>query len=408
MGGSCGSVEHVSDLRLWSTGELLSSLAEINMEIAIHEHQRLLIIAELDRRGAAADLGYKDLPQVFKHKFRWDVRMSRQRIAHARLISREVTPTGSVLEPELSATGEAMAEGVLAEEHVAAVADVMKKLPAEAERSIVEFARQYEPGAVRSFGKELADRLDQDGPEPRDTEPKWPVNKLRKRWVEDQLEVWAKLDKVAGGKFETMLDPLAKPRPTTPEEGPDPRSTAEREGDAFAELIDLTLRADQLPEHGGESVTLTLTMRYEDLVEQSGQAALDTGEWLTAAEARKLACDAGVIPLVLGGRSQPMNIGRRTRALNVGIRRILVARDRGCAFPGCGRPPKHCDGHHIRHWADGGETSVANTVLLCRHHHTLIHRSEWEVTMRHGIPWFYPPAWLDPERRPRRDLLHAA
>ncbi|WP_231114649.1 HNH endonuclease signature motif containing protein, partial [Lentzea aerocolonigenes] len=66
-----------------------------------------------------------------------------------------------------------------------------------------------------------------------------------------------------------------------------------------------------------------------------------------------------------------MDIGRKTRSFPAGIRRILVARDRGCAFPGCARPPRHCDGHHIHHWAEGGRTSVDNAVLLCRHHHTL-------------------------------------
>ncbi|MET8764768.1 HNH endonuclease signature motif containing protein [Lentzea sp. NPDC004782] len=64
----------------------------------------------------------------------------------------------------------------------------------------------------------------------------------------------------------------------------------------------------------------------------------------------------------------------------------------------CGRPPKQCDAHHVHHWANGGDTSVKNAVLLCRHHHTLIHRSEWEVTMVHGIPTFYAPSWLDPQQ----------
>jgi hypothetical protein len=168
------------------------------------------------------------------------------------------------------------------------------------------------------------------------------------------------------------------------------------------------LRADQLPEHGGEPVTLTLTMRYDDLAKQAGQAVLDNRERVPAGEVRQLACTAGVIPVVLGGRSEPVDIGRKARTFTAAIRRLLVTRDRGCAFPGCARPPKHCDAHHIRHWADGGATSVGNAVLLCRHHHTLIHRSGWTVTMRHGIPTFYPPSWLDPHRQPRRNLINTA
>lgn len=391
-------IEH--DFRLLSTGELLNAVAGDVLEIRVLENSMMQKIAELERRGAAGELGYQNLPQVLRHAVRWDLRAARRWVARARLLAREVTPAGSVLEPELPVTAEAVAEGALSGEHISAVAEVMKELPPDDEVRVVEFARVHEPSAVRSFGRALAHRLHQKDPEPRVPEPP-PVNVLWMRWEDDQLEVRAKLDKISGAKFEAMIDPLAKPRPATPEEGPDPRSRAEREGDAFADLIDLMLRADRLPEHGGEPVTLTLTMAYQDLVEQTGLAVLDTEERIPASLVRRLACNAGVIPVVLGGRSEPMNVGRRARTFTAGMRRLLVVRDRGCAFPGCTRPPKHCDAHHIRHWSEGGETSVENAVLLCRHHHTLIHRSEWEVKLLHGIPTFIPPAWLDPVRRPR-------
>ncbi|MET8757443.1 HNH endonuclease signature motif containing protein [Lentzea sp. NPDC004782] len=73
----------------------------------------------------------------------------------------------------------------------------------------------------------------------------------------------------------------------------------------------------------------------------------------------------------------------------------------------CGRPPKQCDAHHVHHWANGGDTSVKNAVLLCRRHHTLIHQSEWEVKMVHDIPTFYAPSWIDPYQKPRRNLISA-
>ncbi|WP_030474356.1 DUF222 domain-containing protein, partial [Lentzea aerocolonigenes] len=104
---------------------------------------------------------------------------------------------------------------------------------------------------------------------------------------------------VTGAKYEALLDPLAKPRPDTGQ-GPDERSRSEREGDALAELVDLMLRADQLPEHGGEPVTLTVTMRHEDLAERVGQGMLDNGDHIPADQVRQLACNAGIIPLLLG------------------------------------------------------------------------------------------------------------
>ena len=79
----------------------------------------------------------------------------------------------------------------------------------------------------------------------------------------------------------------------------------------------------------------------------------------------------------------------------------------GCAFPGCDRPPGWCEAHHIRHWAAGGPTSLANGVLLCGAHHRLIERGDWEVRLAaDGIPEFRPPPWIDPDRRPRRNHLH--
>ncbi|USX52148.1 HNH endonuclease signature motif containing protein [Lentzea sp. HUAS12] len=365
-------------------------------------------IAELSRRGAAAELGYRNVAQVLRHAVRWDLKTARQWVARAEVLAREVTPSGSVLEAELPVTAVAVAEGSLSGEHISAVAEVMRELPPEAEAPVVEFAQAHEPSAVRAFGKELAYRLYQQDAEPQEVVEQAPVNRLRMEWKGEQLEMWAKLDKVAGAKFEAMIDPLAKPRPTTPEEGVDPRSRAEREGDAFADLIDLMLRADRLPEHGGEPVTLTLTMSYENLAGKTGFATLDNRVRVPATLVRRLACNAGVIPVVLGGRSEAVDIGRKARTFPAAIRRLLVARDQGCTFPGCDRPPKHCDAHHVKFWSEGGETSVNNAALLCRHHHTLIHQSDWEVKLHNGIPTFVPPAWLDPDRTPRTNTTHRA
>jgi len=83
-------------------------------------------------------------------------------------------------------------------------------------------------------------------------------------------------------------------------------------------------------------------------------------------------------------------------------RRALIARDHGCAFPGCNRPPAWTQAHHIRHWINGGTTDLANLILLCGHHHRVIHHDGWDIHIGNdGHPWFHPPQWMDPLREPR-------
>jgi hypothetical protein len=117
-------------------------------------------------------------------------------------------------------------------------------------------------------------------------------------------------------------------------------------------------------------------------------AGLDFGSRLHPADLRLLACDARVVPIVMNGAGQPLDVGRARRTIPDGLRRAVAARDRGCARPGCGRPASWCELHHIIAWEDGGETVEHNCmmlccVMLCRFHHRLLHRdSGWLVRIR--------------------------
>jgi Domain of unknown function (DUF222)/HNH endonuclease len=188
----------------------------------------------------------------------------------------------------------------------------------------------------------------------------------------------------------------------------DRRSAAARRADALTYLCKRALDdGDALPVSGGERPHLVVTMPWERLRDQVGAGLLDTGDLLTPATVRRLACDAKIIPAVLGGAGQVLDVGRARRLIDGPLRRALVARDRGCAWPGCDRPPRWADGHHIRHWSDGGPTSLDNAVLLCGMHHREIHKGQWAVRIAvDGLPEFIPPQHLDALQRPRRNIIH--
>ena len=118
---------------------------------------------------------------------------------------------------------------------------------------------------------------------------------------------------------------------------------------------------------------------------------------------RQIACDADIIPVLLGGGGRVLDIGRASRIFPPHIRKALIARDRGCAFPGCTIPATWCEAHHIDYWSRGGTTGTENGTLLCSHHHHVIHKEHWTIQLTTGIPWFIPPPHLDPRRQPRRN-----
>jgi hypothetical protein len=99
---------------------------------------------------------------------------------------------------------------------------------------------------------------------------------------------------------------------------------------------------------------------------------------MSAEASRRLLCDAGIVAVLDDARGEPLDVGRRTRSISAALRRALIARDGGCRFPGCTNR-RWIDGHHIKHWCDGGDTSLKNTVLLCGRHHTLVHEGGFSV-----------------------------
>ncbi len=177
----------------------------------------------------------------------------------------------------------------------------------------------------------------------------------------------------------------------------------QRLGRALHELIE-HFPTDRLPQHGVNAVTLMIMMSLEQLRDDLGEATTDTGTPVSPAQARRLACNAGLIPVVLDGDSAILDLGMTRRLFDRNQRYALAVRDQGCIWPGCDRPVAWTEAHHIVPWSAGGPTDLSNGCLICPFHHHLVHSSAgWRITMgADDRPEVIPPTRIDPTQQPRR------
>ena len=167
------------------------------------------------------------------------------------------------------------------------------------------------------------------------------------------------------------------------ERDPDQRAklTPQKQGEAFCELLE-RLRDRDVPTVGGTGATIVVTMTLDSLLGGLAEAVLDNGDRISAATARRLACEAGIVPVVLGGRSAILDLGRRRRYHSRAQRIAIATRDRHCTAEGCDAPAARCHVHHDNPWALGGHTTVREGRLLCPRHHRAVHDPARSVTLR--------------------------
>ena len=154
---------------------------------------------------------------------------------------------------------------------------------------------------------------------------------------------------------------------------------AQRRADALTKLAETTLRHGPGPLPAAERYQVVVHVTAETLgADEPGRCELDNGQGLALDTVRRIACDGSLLRITEDDAGNPLDIGRKTRAVPPAMRRALQARDAGCRFPGCNHH-RFVDAHHIQHWADGGDTSIDNLMLLCRHHHRLVHEGGFGV-----------------------------
>ncbi|MEU5872944.1 DUF222 domain-containing protein [Glycomyces sp. NPDC047369] len=368
---------------------------------------KLAVIRELDGRGTATAHGASSTVVWLRERLRLTIAAARRLVDLA-----------AVLDTGNPGVRHALADGHITVDQARVIADTIDTAhtvagPEAADKSLgvlVEWAGQFDPTLLRKLSTRILDHV---APDIADAAAEAALDAEARRATRDRhltlstladgrLRLTATLDTETAGLLRATIDPLSAPS------GPDDeRSPGQRRHDALRDVCRLALRTGELPENGGDPAQIVVTTSYDGLTGQLGGGTLDTGLRLTPEAVRRLACDAAILPAVLNGAGQVLDLGRQRRLITGPLRRALVLRDRGCAFPGCDRPPRWCDAHHIHHWANGGTTSLDNAVLLCGHHHRHIHHSDWTVRLAaDGHPEFTPPAWLDPEQLPRRNHYH--
>jgi hypothetical protein len=368
------------DLGSLSDEALTGHLDEIERAGRILEAERGRGVAELERRKFYAADGHLSAAAWLAHRQGASSSVAEGRVRRARAL--EAMP----------AVARAFGEGEVSESAVQVLASAQEVAPeafALSEPSLLEAARTMGIGELRRMTGTWRIAAD-----PRAMEDEDRRHERRRLDVcpdpHDMTRVHGELDAEDGQGLITAIRAQMDAE-TRSASGPDARTPTQRRADALGEICRQWLASRERPTVGGERPHVVVTIDLETLLERSGRRAEleDTGS-ITPETARRLACDADVTRVVTRGASEPLELGRRTKVVPSGLRRAISVRDRGCRFPGCGRPSGWCDAHHIQHWADGGETSLANLVLLCRPHHRAIHRG-FGVQMLDGRPVFKRP-----------------
>ncbi|OZD79493.1 HNH endonuclease [Rhodococcus sp. 05-339-2] len=425
-----------------SEAELLADAAAVSHQIQLLEARRIALVAEIDTRVSREKLGFPGPAGWLTSTTLLSAGKATKIVALAR---------GLKNFPDIA---DAVNTGVMSVDHAALILTFAETPPENLPDEGRDVARQAliaaatgpdaRTGRIRAAITRLEDSFGNKKPPAEDTDRN---EFFASKTLNGRLVLKGDFDAITGEKLLTALSPLTEPRPAadgdeTPKTGDD-RSPAKRRADAFGHILDQYLASCDRPIEGGERPHLNLHISLRDLADlrdsadvddiaddentraadesdDDGHPATDRGAYrdlfgdgttvgwlpwmgpLSRNTSRQLACDCVLTAIVMDEHGSPINLARTARTVTAKQRKALIARDHGCAFPGCGKPAAWTEGHHIRHWGDGGPTDMNNLVLLCGFHHRLLHHSNWEVFIgTDNHPWFIPPATVDPHRQPR-------
>ncbi|MFN2589706.1 MAG: DUF222 domain-containing protein [Actinomycetota bacterium] len=356
--------------------KLRADLLEIERASRILDAERLRRISELDRREAEAR-DHVSTPAWVANRLGASLPVAAQQVRMARALD------------EMPSVRDALASGQMSSSAVRVLVDAREEHPGafgSAEDLLVRAARTLPVRQLQAAVARWSANVDARAVEER-------AARLRRRRrlracpvISGMVRVEGELDPETGQTVLTALRSVvdAETRSAVVE----PRTPDQRRADALGEICRGWLDRKDRPVIAGERPHLVVTVEGNSLRDGRGSAELEEAGALPVEAARRLACDASITRVVMSGQSEPLDVGRRTPVVSAALRRAVAVRDGGCRFPGCGRPAPWCDAHHVRHWADGGETKLSNLMLLCRPHHGLVHDG-FRVTFTDGRPRFF-------------------
>lgn len=298
------------------------------------------------------------------------------------------------LDHRWSGLARALQDGAVSTAHARVIARVLDELPdiataddvTEAERLMIKLAATLTPTELRKAGRRILELVDPDRFDEAEARAllraEEEAEKRTSLGFADRGDGTVALRGVLPARhalrLKTYLEAFAQPRKARLERSGKKAPYDRLLGQAFCELLE-RYDADRLPHHGGDATTVFVTITLDDLTRRLGSGHLGfEGDAISAGEARRLACQARVIPVVLGTDSEILDVGRSSRLHTPVQRKVIRLRDRCCRAEGCDIPAAWCDVHHLKPWSQGGRTSVDDGVLLCGHHHRLAHHPGYD------------------------------
>ncbi|CAN7529219.1 DUF222 domain-containing protein [Arthrobacter sp. LjRoot78] len=381
--------------------------------------------APATREPDPADDGCRNTTEFLRARLRIGAGEARRRLALAEAVLPRPGITGHPQPPDRPELAEAVASGSVGTRSATIITLALDRVrhhatentTARMEHALTRAAAEQDTDFVARVARQWTDAIDQDGTEPTEAElrHRQGVFLRQPRHGLQRMEILATTEQTEHllTAMNTATNPRTQPGADSGAEQDlepdlDQRTRPQQLLDGLVSACKTALTTGALPAAGGLRPQVMVTIDYRDLLDKLEHGIPGTGSFtftgpVTAATVRKIACDADIIPVLLGSQGRILDIGRTTRVFPPHIRKALTARDQGCAFPGCTIPAPWCEAHHITYWSHGGTTSTDNGALLCSHHHHMIHKEQWQIHVKTGVPWFIPPPHIDPRQVPRRN-----